>query len=611
MASSTSFIQKRFKYDVFLSFRGEDTRKTFVDHLYKALADNGVVTYMDDKKIRQGRKISDELINSIKDSKLFVIVFSKDYASSSWCLEELVKIMECQKAEDQTAYPVFYDVEPIEVRKQTGVVGEAFAKHVKEKDAGKWIGAMDEVAGLTGWNLKADFNGHEVDLIRKIVKTISVELPPIWSSIDENLIGMVSRVKDVVSSLEIGTNDVRVIGIKGMGGSGKTTLARAVFEQISHTFNDGRSFVANVREVSNASLYGLSSLQKQILSDVSKDQGITINDIYDGKSKIKRMMAARRVLLVLDDVDHIDQLKGLAVEPKWFKPGSRIIITTRDEKVLKVQGVKLIIHVVNLLSNKEAICLSSRCAFGTETPVQGYEDESEQVVHYADGLPLTITLLGSSLCGEDKHVWEDVLDRLKKIPMEETLKQMEISYTGLENEYKEIFLDVACLLKGWDKDVAIRALESQGFYAKNGVRVLEEKSLISISKDNCLNMHDRIEEMGKNIVRRLHPDEPWRHSRLWNEAEIIDILANDQGTEATRGIQLRYTQDLDFEIFTRGLRNMKKLRFLYVVHYFGYSVRDGSSWKFDTLGSYMPNSLQCLRWDQFPFEFLTLNFFSR
>ncbi|KAM0036704.1 putative TIR domain-containing protein [Helianthus debilis subsp. tardiflorus] len=120
-STSSSSIQKSFKYDVFLSFRGEDTRKNFVDYLYHALKQKGIYTYKDDEEIKKGNKISDELIRSIEDSKFYIIVFSKNYASSSWCLDELVKIMQCQKTTNgQTAYPVFYDVEPTEVRKQSG-----------------------------------------------------------------------------------------------------------------------------------------------------------------------------------------------------------------------------------------------------------------------------------------------------------------------------------------------------------------------------------------------------------------------------------------------------------------------------------------------------------
>ena len=158
-STSTSSVQKSFKYDVFISFRGEDTRNTFVGHLYNALEQKGIETYIDDKKIRKGKTISDELIEAIEGSRFYIIVFSKKYASSSWCLEELVKIMECEKMPEHAAYPVFYDVEPTEVRKLYGPVGEAFKKHENDESAGKWRQALKEAASLAGWELKTTAAG--------------------------------------------------------------------------------------------------------------------------------------------------------------------------------------------------------------------------------------------------------------------------------------------------------------------------------------------------------------------------------------------------------------------------------------------------------------------
>ena len=161
-SSSTSSVQKSFKYDVFLSFRGEDTRNTFVGHLYEALKQKSIETYKDDEKIKKGKTISDELIRAIEDSRFYIIVFSKNYASSSWCLDELVKIMECQKKMNNqpTAYPVFFDVEPTEVRKQSGAVGAAFTKHGNHESAGKWREALKAAADLAGWELKNTLNGY-------------------------------------------------------------------------------------------------------------------------------------------------------------------------------------------------------------------------------------------------------------------------------------------------------------------------------------------------------------------------------------------------------------------------------------------------------------------
>ncbi|PWA98897.1 disease resistance protein (TIR-NBS-LRR class) [Artemisia annua] len=606
-SSSTSFSQKSFKYDVFLSFRGEDTRKNFVDHLYYALQQKGVETYKDDERIMKGKRITDELINAIQDSKLYIIVFSKKYASSSWCLDELAKIMECQKMTEHTAYPVFYDVEPTQVRKQSGPVKKAFAKIRKKEAAEKWTEAMKEASDLVGWELKNTLDGHEAKVIQKIVKEILLELRFVNFSVDKKLIGMETRVDGVVSSLESSVVDVSIIGIKGMGGAGKTTLARAVYDQISFQF-EGQSFVENVREVSKASLSGLKDLQKEILSDVLNDQSITVSSVHDGKKMMRKMMHGRKVLIVLDDVDKIEQLEALVGERDWFKPGSKIIVTTRDMQVLVAHGVKTI-YDVNLLSDEEAICLFSRYAFGREIPIQGYEELSEQVVRYAAGLPLTIRVLGSFLCGKDDLEWEDAIDRLKTIPLKETIEKLELSYYDLEEDYKEIFLDVACLLKGWGKNNAIRALQSCGFHGRNGLRVLEQKSLITISIYGRLEMHDHIEEMGRNIVRRLHPDKPYRHSRLWIDKEIGYILANDLGTQETKCIKLD-AGGFNTQVLMKGLANMEELRFLDMNTTTPVSedASNGTIWNFDEVSLYLPNALRFLRWNCYPFSSLPKTF---
>ncbi|XP_035833188.1 disease resistance protein RPV1 isoform X2 [Helianthus annuus] len=543
-STSVSSIQKRFKYDVFLSFRGEDTRKTIVDHLYHALHNRGIITYKDDEKIEKGKRINDQLLRSIEDSRIYIIVFSKNYASSSWCLDELVQIMECHKTTGRTAYPVFFNVEPTEVRHQSGVVKEAFAKHEKKEAAGKWRDAMKAAADLAGRELKTTFDGHEAKFIQKIVEDISLELRFIDSSVDEKLIGMETRVKDVVSNIEADSDDVHVIGIKGIGGGGKTTLARAVFNYISIWY-EGKSFVENVREASKGS--GLKKLQQQVLKDVLNDKSIDITSVYEGEMMMKKMLGSRKVLIVLDDVDDIEQLEALAGENTWFKPGSTIIITTRDEHVLVAHRVKSI-HDVNLLSHEEGIRLFSKYAFGREIPIEGYEELSRKVVHYAAGLPLTIKVLGSSLCGKTECEWSDAIERLKTIPEKQTLKRLELSFIGLEHDHKEVFLEVACILKGETTDKAIRILESCGFHARFALKVLEQKSLMTVSDYGCIHMHDRLEEMGRNIVRRLHPREPQRHNRLWDTKEIENILVNELVLNELRFLNISHSKLRTFDL---------------------------------------------------------------
>ena len=150
----------RYAYHVFLSFRGADTRKNFTDHLYTALVQAGIHTFKDDETIEKGKNIKDEIEKAIlHESKISIIVFSKDYASSIWCLNELVKILEHRKSSQHIVLPIFYDVDPTQVKKQTGSYGEAFARHEEsfksEMDlVQRWRAALKEVADLGGMVLQ-------------------------------------------------------------------------------------------------------------------------------------------------------------------------------------------------------------------------------------------------------------------------------------------------------------------------------------------------------------------------------------------------------------------------------------------------------------------------
>ena len=154
MDASSSCPQ--WKYDVFLSFRGEDTRNSFSAHLYDALCRRGINTFIDDSKLRRGQVISPALTAAIKNSMFSIVVLSKKYASSGWCLEELVKILESKTGMEERVLPIFYNVDPSDIRKQKGEFGKAFNKLVKNLKGEKmgrvkiWRKALTQVANIAG-----------------------------------------------------------------------------------------------------------------------------------------------------------------------------------------------------------------------------------------------------------------------------------------------------------------------------------------------------------------------------------------------------------------------------------------------------------------------------
>lgn len=155
-SSSSSIVDYQEKYDVFISFRGVDTRESFTSHLYAALCRKKIATYID-YKLERGDEISPALLKAIEESKLSIVIFSENYASSSWCLDELVHILECKKRHGQFVVPVFYGIDPSHVRKQKGSYEVAFAElEERFKDnlnkVEKWKGALKAAANLSGWD---------------------------------------------------------------------------------------------------------------------------------------------------------------------------------------------------------------------------------------------------------------------------------------------------------------------------------------------------------------------------------------------------------------------------------------------------------------------------
>ncbi|KAK9988861.1 hypothetical protein SO802_029100 [Lithocarpus litseifolius] len=538
--SSYSTTARRKKYDVFLSFRGEDTRNNFMGHLYEALKQKGIVTFKDDEKLERGKPISPELSKAIEESEFAVVILSENYASSTWCLDELAKIIHCKNEMGMTVLPVFHYVDPSDVRKQRGTFAQAFAKHEEKENkerVEKWRDALRQVANLRGWHLEDTW--PEIEDIKDIVEWISLNLKyDAFPYIAKNLVGIYPRVMELMSCLALGSYDVRFIGIWAMGGMGKTTLARVVYNMISKKFEDC-VFIEDVRE--KIEKYGVVPLQEKII-EVLKEKDMKIQEKYDGVLKIYNRLCKKKILLVLDDVDKLKHLEMLAGEHDWFGSGSRIIITTRDKHVLEAHGVDEIYEVKGLC-HEDSLQLFSLKAFKEKLVPNDYLKLSNHFLSYAANLPLALEVLGSFLIGRSLDEWNSVLKRLKQYPEEDIFQVLKISFDGLQKPQKEIFLHIACFFNHHKKDYVDEKLNILGLYPGIGLKELIDKSLLKIINKDIVWMHGLLEEMGRSIVSQEYPDDPGKRSRLWRYEDIDKVLRKNKGTEAIQAMVIWDTCD--------------------------------------------------------------------
>ncbi|KAF8010819.1 hypothetical protein BT93_J1466 [Corymbia citriodora subsp. variegata] len=554
-------------YDVFLNFRGTDVRNNFLGHLYTTLNRNGIHTFRDSEELWKGEQISPALMRAIEESRVVIIIFSKDYASSQWCLKELAKIMECKAHKGLIVLPVFYKVEPREVREGREAYRGAMAKH--ENKFGKdsetvegWKKALFDAGNLSGW----DFNdGNEAEIIQDIVEKVSSHLEQATPlHVAGRQVGIDYRVQEVISlsQKESNDDDVLMIGLWGPGGIGKTTLAKATYNVIWRQFQ-GSSFLDQVRETSEKS-NGLVDLQKQLLSEILSSRHLTFYNVDRGISLIKERLCGKKVLLVLDDVDRLEQLKALAGGHEWFGKGSRIFVTSRDKHLLISHGIKCV-YEVKTLDYNEARDLFVWHAFRKSKKPEMKENLIYGALRYASGFPLALKVLGSFLCERDEQVWKSALRKLSNSLDPAIDRVLKISFDGLGENEREIFLDIACFFKGKSVEYIKKVLDACDFETTIGIEILIERSLIR-NQHRTLQMHDLVQSMGKNIVMR---DDLEKRSRLWRFEDVLDILDENTGKIAVEAIALDLctSEEINMSlgeitIKADAFRSMKKLRML-------------------------------------------------
>ncbi|BBG95916.1 Putative disease resistance TIR-NBS-LRR class protein [Prunus dulcis] len=436
---------------------------------------------------------------------------------------------------------------------------------------------------------------HEAEIIRNIIEEITRLLNNTYLHVAPYQVGIDSRVQAIGECLGVGFDDVRIIGILGMGGMGKTTVAKAIYNEFYDRF-EGKSFLEKVREKKQV------DLQKQLLSDILKPTKIKVSSVAQGIKVIEKRLGSLKVLVIIDDIDSVEQLEALAIKRDTLPKG---------------------IYRAQPMEEEEALELLSWHAFKNTFPNKGYFELARELVGYCRGLPLALQVLGCSLFRRSTENWESTLAKLKEIPCDEIHNLLKISYDRLNDCQKDIFGDISCFFIGMDKNYVTQILDGCGFFAKIGIAVLLERCLVTVNEKNKLMMHDLLRDMGREIERAKSPKYPGKRSRLWHPENVKAVLMTKSvstlsiwffakcmfykrsicnklyalnGTEEIEGLVLNLPSLEETSFSTEAFSNMKRLRLLklnYVQLTGGYK--------------YLSENLRWLCWRGFPLEFIPKN----
>ncbi|XP_048135627.1 disease resistance protein L6-like [Rhodamnia argentea] len=510
------------RYEVFLSFDGSDTRKEFTDHLYRKLVAAGICVF-NHNSIPIGEEFDSRHLDAITRSEISIPIISENYASSKWYLRQLIHIMDRYKSESHRVLPIFYNVRPSDGWHLIGSVGD-------EKDIQEGRQALEEVCRL---KYEEYAIGHEGELGELVVKTVLRKLrkdSPL--SVPKELVGLDGDLEEIMESIDIPSGHAKMIEIYGMGGIGKTTFAKCIYNQLWNKF-DYTSFLPDIRETTKR--HNIEYLQSRLISEILHEE-IPVSTVSAGANLIKSRLSGLKVLILLDDIDHKDQVDALAGECNSFASGSIIIVTTTYKHVLYDP---YIMWEMKVLDKMNSLILFSRHTFHTDHPSSDLADISQEIVSCMGGIPLLLEIIGSCLYGRELMVWTEVLNRLRtkglnrlrNVPLGVVQSILEIAYDVLEDRDKENFLDITCFSMFKEGKLAMYMGDSRGSYASHGIEQLKLRGLIKIEDDGKLTMHDQLRNLGWDIIHCGML--PWKYSKLWVDEEAFRGLTGEKGTTMT------------------------------------------------------------------------------
>ncbi|KAH9288845.1 hypothetical protein KI387_032962, partial [Taxus chinensis] len=507
-------------FDVFINHRGPDVKDTLATQLYNSLQQFGIRAFLDSKEKELGDSIFSTIETAIGSAAVHIAIFSKNYAQSPWCLAELVLMLQSRAK----IIPVFYDVHPRELRHiEKGVYAEAFIDYENKcrylEKLKEWKEALQCVSFITG----EEFNSDSENIV-KAVRT-EVERSNSKLHVAKYPVELHKLVHDFESHSGLnkgGEEKAQIIGIFGMGGIGKTTLSKELFNRKRSQYRR-MSFVFDVREASTKR--DLPSLQLKLLKDLFNEDRPSFQSIDEGKKCIGNCIGRSSVLsllIVLDDIDHVEQLDALMVMDILNKPGnSLVIVTTRDVGVLVRAGITIGYDLKGMDRDaaRELFCWH---AFRQPHPASGYNDLVEAFLNGCGGLPLSLQVLGTHVHDRDQNYWKLELNKIKKMLPRDIQQRLKISIDSLDNEEKQIFVDIACFFVNQNKNMSLRIWEGSEWNAEHALQTLKDKCLVEEIFDwenrIDLRMHDHLRDLGREMAIEMSPPQ-----RVWHPQHIKSL----------------------------------------------------------------------------------------
>ncbi|KAL8483029.1 hypothetical protein ACS0TY_025910 [Phlomoides rotata] len=231
-------------------------------------------------------------------------------------------------------------------------------------------------------------------------------------AMDPIFIGRDGEVSKIVEMLTTQTEEaVSIFPIFGMGGLGKTTLARKVFNHGKIQTHFGKLIWVHVRDFDAVPLF------KKIIEAVGGRSG-DVSSRHVLLAKIQVVLEAKTYLLVLDDVWNLDQQKWVDFINSWsgitsFK-GNGILVTTRSTEIGAIVQTLPDIPQLGNLSWGECWSIIKRKAFkGGEIPTElgDLEPIGESIAKRCQGLPLAAYVVGGMLSGKSYGVWQSIEEK--------------------------------------------------------------------------------------------------------------------------------------------------------------------------------------------------------